>query len=246
MTQAMPSHPSRHLPLDGTYNVRDLGGYETRDGAMTRWRTFFRADGLHRIHPEAQATLLRLGARQVIDLRRTEELQAAPNVFAASDRVIYRHLSLLEDTPPVVQGDPTTGGHVSAYFGRAPGSSRILAHFAERAPGGVSLHGWRIAPVIAALLLGLVGVPDETIVADYALSSTYLSESYLADLKARVETWGYTWEQYQPLSISRPEFMASTLSHLNQKYGGSAAYLRDIGLGEVQLNQLRQAFLEEA
>ena len=27
----------RALDVEGAYNVRDLGGYETRDGRMTRW-----------------------------------------------------------------------------------------------------------------------------------------------------------------------------------------------------------------
>ena len=32
---------SRHLDLDGAYNTRDIGGYETLDGRMTRPRTLF-------------------------------------------------------------------------------------------------------------------------------------------------------------------------------------------------------------
>ena len=36
----------RRLRLNGVCNVRDLGGYETRDGGMTRWNTLYRAGNL--------------------------------------------------------------------------------------------------------------------------------------------------------------------------------------------------------
>ena len=244
MTEAM----SRHLPLEGTYNVRDLGGYATRDGGVTQWRTLFRADGLHRMSPEAQVSLLSHGVRQVIDLRRSNELETAPNVFAGSDRVTYRHLSLLVDELPLVQGDPTP--LVETYRcildERQEQVRTVLAHFAE--PDGLPavFHctaGKDRTGVIAALLLGLVGVPDETIVADYALTTTYLGDGFIAEMRERAEQRGYTWEQYQPLVISPPEFMASTLTYLRQTYGDSEAYLRGIGLSETQLEQLRQAFL---
>ncbi len=41
----MQDSPSRHLPVDGTFNIRDLGGYAAGEG-QTRWRQVFRADGL--------------------------------------------------------------------------------------------------------------------------------------------------------------------------------------------------------
>src|SRR6185369_10690856 len=78
---------SRHLPLDGTYNVRDIGGYTTRVGRRTRWRTLLRADSLHRLTAPAQAELLGCGVRTIVDLRHAGEHLAAPNVFAASSAV---------------------------------------------------------------------------------------------------------------------------------------------------------------
>ena len=38
--------PKRHLALAGTYNTRDLGGYPTEDGGMTRWQVFLRSDNI--------------------------------------------------------------------------------------------------------------------------------------------------------------------------------------------------------
>ena len=66
----------RHLGLEGLYNIRDLGGYETADGRRTRWRTFFRSDSMHDVPIRARAALLDYGVRRVIDLRTTGELEA--------------------------------------------------------------------------------------------------------------------------------------------------------------------------
>ena len=105
MQPSVSSELSRHLQLAGTYNVRDIGGYRTRQGRTTRWRMLFRADSLHRLPPEAQIRFLDHGVRTVIDLRRTDELEVAPNVFSAATRVTYRHMSLLPDKRPA-PGEP--------------------------------------------------------------------------------------------------------------------------------------------
>ena len=49
---------SRHLDLEGAYNIRDIGGYETVDGRRTRPRTLFRSDSLHNLTPDSQSALV--------------------------------------------------------------------------------------------------------------------------------------------------------------------------------------------
>jgi len=75
----------RHLAIEGTRNVRDLGGYETRDGRQTRWGRFLRSDGLQGVTAAGREKLLGLGLKTVVDLRRGSELAVAPSVFAAPD-----------------------------------------------------------------------------------------------------------------------------------------------------------------
>jgi len=95
--------PKRYLEIEGAHNVRDLGGYGTRDGGCTRWRRFLRADSLHGLSPAAQTVLLDYGVRTLIDLRRTKETQAKPNVFARSAGVAYHPLNMRVSPGQVIE-----------------------------------------------------------------------------------------------------------------------------------------------
>ncbi|MDE1997108.1 MAG: tyrosine-protein phosphatase, partial [Rhizobiaceae bacterium] len=63
----MEIHANRHLPIEGTFNIRDLGGYPAGE-AETLWRRVLRADGLHRIDEAGRDALVALGIKTVIDL----------------------------------------------------------------------------------------------------------------------------------------------------------------------------------
>ena len=238
---------NRHWPLAGTYNVRDIGGYRTHDGRTTRWRTFFRADSLHRLPPEAQAMLLHHGVRTVIDLRRTDELDTAPNVFATATNVTYYHRSLLPDVRPVPGPPRSLVDTYRLMLDERQEQIRTTLQLLVT-PGGLPgmVHctaGKDRTGVITALLLGLLGVPEETIIEDYALSTTYLGAPFLAEVQQRAIARGFTWEQYAPLVGSAPEYMQATLQHLHERYGGITAYIRGIGLSETQIATLQTALV---
>lgn len=36
--------PMIRLPLEKAYNIRELGGYGTKDNKLTKWQSFLRAD----------------------------------------------------------------------------------------------------------------------------------------------------------------------------------------------------------
>ncbi len=98
--------PSRWLPVEGAYNVRDLGGYRTEDGRMTRWRTFLRADDLYKLTDADQNLLTDYGVRTVIDLRGSDELAQLPNVLAKNPNVTYLHQNMDGDDPLRRDGEP--------------------------------------------------------------------------------------------------------------------------------------------
>lgn len=234
------SDDARHLPLEGTRNVRDIGGYPAVDGRRTRWRTLLRSDELTRLPPHAQSQLLETGLRQVIDLRWPEELERAPNVFRASPDVRYTWVPLLADDPTPHAG--LAGMYRHVFDVRAPQLARVAR--ALLAEGGVPAivgcaAGKDRTGVTIALLLDLVGVPTDVIVADYALSA-----GYFADPRTTIDAGDW---RHPPLIVeSPPEFMATALEHLDRAHGGARALLRREGLDDVQMDRLTELLTEVA
>jgi protein-tyrosine phosphatase len=237
----------RHLKLEGTHNLRDVGGYLTTDGRITRWRRLLRADGMHRLTEEAQRTLLATGLRTIIDLRRPRETEHQPNVFATATTVRYRHMPLYQ----VVMGDhdERTLGEIYRWIVDEcqPQIAAVIRLLAEpdALPGLVHCTaGKDRTGVIIALLLGAVNVPAETIIADYTISAENLRGAFTEETRQRVAAAGLNWATYQRLLISPEEFMHDLLAYLDTQYGGVQPYLRTIGIDGEELAILRDMLTE--
>jgi protein-tyrosine phosphatase len=230
--------PDRHLRLPGTRNLRDVGGYPAGSGRQTRWRTLLRTDALDRLPPASQATLLDLGLRQVIDLRWPEELDASPSVFRASDRVAYRAIPLLRDDPTPRVG--LAGTYLHMLDERGSQLAQVVRSLIE--PGGLPAvigcaAGKDRTGVAIAIVLSAVGVPDDVVVEDYALS--------LAAFASPVQDQHLTDWRGDALEVECvPEYMAGALQHLQRRHGGPHALLRRHGLTDAEIDRLTDLVTE--
>jgi protein-tyrosine phosphatase len=238
----------RHLMLEGSYNVRDVGGYTTEDGATIRWGRLFRADSLHRLSPQAVEILRQRGLRTIIDLRRPEEKEAAPNLLAGQPGIAYHHISLIGDRDP-----NTAPAHsLPEIYRRILDHSQeqiaqILTILAQEEGTPALVHctaGKDRTGIIVALLLTLSGVPQPQVVEDYALSSHYLGESFVKESQLRAAEAKVDWDLYQRFLTCPPEYMQETLDYLTHRYGGVHRYLTAIGIDEARQTALRCALLE--
>ena len=232
--------PDRHLALDGTRNVRDVGGYPAADGRVTRWRTLLRSDELTQIPVATADAFARLGLRQVIDLRWPEELEVAPNAFRASRSVRYTSIPLLADDPTPHSG--LAGMYRHVLDARGPQLAEVVR--ALLAEGGVPAvigcaAGKDRTGVTIALLLDLVGVPRDIIVDDYALSA-----HHFATPVAHVEP--DDWRSGSIVVDSPPEFIASALQHLDVHHGGARDLLRRQGVSDADLDRFVDLLTEPA
>src|ERR1700761_2889033 len=73
----------RRLPLEGTPNFRDLGGYETTDGRFVQWGKLYRSGVLTYLTPSDLTYLSQLGIRVVCDFRTKQENDVAPEKWIA-------------------------------------------------------------------------------------------------------------------------------------------------------------------
>jgi protein-tyrosine phosphatase len=262
----LETQPARDIRLVGLHNLRDLGGYETRSGQVTRWRRVLRADSLHKLTPEARDELIALGVKTVIDLRHADELEGGPNVLADHADVRYINVPLFAG----LSRSAADLAHSSGDTRNDAGSSQaappdlemlykgalercrdafreVITALSEPGDGVVLFHctaGKDRTGLIAALVLGVLGVPDETIIADYALTAERI-EPLLIELRADALAKGHDLGWYNRLLSAEPATMQATLEYLRAQYGGIGGYLETLGLDPSWREGLRARLLED-
>lgn len=243
----------RNLTVEGSYNVRDLGGYATADGQQTRWKVLIRAGNLDKVTQAGCQYLINYGVKTVIDLRDEWEVEDFPNVFAQVERVRYVNIPLI--------GDALSRDEVwrlaSENFARLDEFyiyylehcqqqiANIVGAIAESG-GGTVFHcyaGKDRTGLIAALVLGVVGVSPEDIAEDYAQTSQHIPHLVTAWRNYAVNN-GHDMRHFERDSGSTTETMVNTLNYLNKRYGGVSEYLLGCGVSVEQLAELRRRFVE--
>jgi protein-tyrosine phosphatase len=238
----------RHIRLAGTHNLRDVGGYPTTDDRQTRWGVLLRSDSLQALPPASQQALVTSGLQTVIDLRGEAEIARWPNVFAASEEVRYYNLPLT-NSPGMYAGDtpPTLFDLYRDYIDHHHDELRaIFEVIASPEAAPVLVHcfiGKDRTGLVTALALSAVGVPDEIIADDYALSYDLLLARY-EEIRAAILAEGQSLERFDPYVYSHRETMLETLAHLHARHGGAAEYLQAAGLPEEALAWLRAMLVE--
>jgi protein-tyrosine phosphatase len=244
---------NRHLNIPGTYNVRDLGGYLTQAGQVTRYRVLLRAGNLNTLSSAAQQQLIQYGVATVVDLRDEQEIQQFPTVFAQTDQVQYFNRPLLgtllnaDETWQAEKNDYTLLHELYCkYLERCQSQiGAVITTIAEQLPN-VVFHchaGKDRTGIIAVLLLAAVGVTDDAIAEDYSLSAS--------EIRHLVEQWriyavqhGQDMVQFERDVVSTPETAFAMLTYLNNQYGSVEHYLRVCGVTQFHLTQLRAHLLE--
>lgn len=240
----------RRIDLPGVLNFRDVGGYPVAGGGSVRWRTLFRSDALHRLDAAGAATLDGLGLRTVLDLRTQAEADLAPSPVRG--RVI--HLPLIGDLQelpvPTVPESPGSGLDLSTiyrYFVDECGD-RIASAITELTtddafPALVHCSaGKDRTGVVIALILAVLGVPDEVIAADYALSASYLDPEIPVIGQLRAST-GLGEGLTSALLASPPELILWVLDRVTAAAGSAEGYLRAHGVAGQALTRLRAALI---
>lgn len=248
--------PTRFVDTDGCFNFRDLGGYRTTQGrSSTRWRTLFRADGLHRLTDAGSATFTSLDVATVVDLRTPDEVADRSWTPPVGWSGTWRNVSLRSHTPdwshlPLAE---TEDIHFAAkhYLDTAvSGGAGLAAAVATlSAPGALPavFHcaaGKDRTGILAALVLRLLGVPADTVAEDYALSETATArweDSVAAGTPDDTQTaWSYV-----PPAMLRADrsSMLTFLRVVDADFGSIEAFAASIGIDSATVGRLRGALL---
>jgi len=242
---------TRAIALEGCLNFRDLGGYPTAEGRTVRWRQAFRSDALHLLTP-ADIAVVRddLAVRDVIDLRSSAEVRSEGQGPLAEEDIRFHHLPLFDGE--VRAEDRERAAQVSLadrYMFLAELAQdrigRVIGTIAT-ADAGAVFHcaaGKDRTGVISAIVLGLLGVPDDVIVADYVATQDNLDA--IVERLNSLEGYRTMLAELPPDTMhANPETMMEFLARMRSRHGTMERYAREAGLSDDVVARLRARLLD--
>jgi protein-tyrosine phosphatase len=248
----------RLLPLAQGSNFRDIGGYRTMDGRRVKWGLIFRSGGSAMLTPQDMAKVGALGLRNMVDLRSDEERQLAPSKI---DGVPY--MAVGYSMARMISGNLKNGGALYRNFPKqlAP-QMRLLFNVLKHQEGPVEYNcsaGQDRTGFATALILSALGVPRETILQDYHLSTRYRQPRFeLPPINAALypdNPVAKIFAHYQdnpayatPQPLRDPDgkaFLTSALEEIDGRWGSVENYLQqEVGVSAADIAMLKQAYLE--
>lgn len=241
-------------------NFRDLGG--RRAGAVAvRRGLLYRSAMTHDIPPDGLSTLAQeYGLRSVIDLRSDEEIAEYGTAPFASVGVSYHHhpVTSRQGSPPDIveryQREMRDGvfDWTASYLRMIESGGAAIREVFQviAAPGGMPtvfhcIAGRDRTGVVAALLLGLLGVSADDIAEDYAITGRHLHRQ--AHRFARqAERLNLTFEQMVAILDTEAEAMHRFLREITRLHGSIEETVLALGVPASTLQRIRALVLEPA
>jgi len=209
-----------------------------------------RSDILSRLTETGQQALLDYGIKTIIDLRSPQEVEKEPSfTIKHQDRhVDYLNLPLEKYYPYVsalINQAKTRGEVYCIILDHYPDAVvEIMRAIVKAQPGGIVIHcqaGKDRTGIVSALLLNLMGVPEEMISADYAESQIRLWPLYE---KTLAESGAKDDEDFWLKPTATAEMMDTMIDHINTRYDGIVKYLLGSGLSFEEMDRIKRRLLE--
>jgi protein-tyrosine phosphatase len=249
-------------------NLRDVGGWPTRDGRTVRRGLAYRAVTLHWLADGDMAAVEALGLRTVYDLRTESERSAEPDrAMDGVERVVVDVLADSQDAAPAglvaVLSDPKQAdellgdGKAETLFAGAyreivslpsalAGYRELFTGLADPARRPALYHcttgkdrtGWA-----TAALLTLLGVDRELVVREYLLTNEQLVPT-LEPVFRRFEAAGGDRAVLLPVLGVEATYLEASFDELERCFGTIESYFADgLSIDAAGQDVLRGAFV---
>ncbi len=239
----------RLLPMEGGFNIRDLGGYIGANGKKVVWGTFFRSDDLAKLSDTDIDYLASIPITTVFDFRTDKEAKETPDRFPYSVRNAFRRPLSPGNVSPaeIMHGNFNAYDDATAFmhtvYRELVSASHINAVYKElfqylqddnKLP--ILFHctaGKDRTGMAAAFLLLSLGVSKDTIIRDYMDSNTYLAGKYTKLIENN--------PQLATLYSVKSDYLLTAFKTMENLCGSIDTYLSHV-LG-INLDKMRTKYL---
>ena len=248
----------RIIQLENTINMRDIGGYTGLDGRKTKWGKVIRSEELNVITDNDVTYLESIGLKHIFDFR--DEKKAIRTPDRVPNGTEYHNMPALTGlpiAPPSAEAmqnlnvpDPI-GEFFKAVYGyqvkeRAQTFADVLKILAkDETP--ILFHcsnGKDRTGFMAALILLICGVPEETILSDYTLTNLTFDTACRRFTPHMVEEFGCDPDRIRDFFGVRPEWLKIQLDYIKNNYANVDAYFLDkTDLTQEDLDAVRAVML---
>lgn len=261
---------ARRLLLKGLYNARDLGGFPTADGGVTKFGVFVRSEAPCDLPDEDIGALKDYGITTTIDLRGSGEKNSRPSslkdvmdyiekplfneaaIYDDKDREASREEGGAQPPKPKHGHSQDWGEQYKQMAEEARGWAIDMLDIAANCDGGLLYHcttGKDRTGLFSCYLLSVCGVAREDIAADYCISQIYLAPVYARMRSGKMDLGpapdGADVPKMDDSFFKTPaEAMLTLIDYLVDKYGSVVDYLRLIGVSEETMDKIRNKFID--
>lgn len=261
----------RHIPMDGTPNFRDLGGYKSQCGRHVRSGCLFRSGVLSALSETDLQRMDDLNIVTICDFRRDEELQRDPTKLHAERPARIVHMPIDPGSRGSFFEQVAESGSVDKVsqdsFDMASFMVEINRAFALEHHGrfkqmlgeinqleadqGLLFHcsaGKDRTGFAAALILMCLDVSRELIKEDYMLTAQYFKPDIeISRLQKKYSDYGFerlTPELIRPMLEVHEHFIDGAFAAIDENFSSTEDYLQQVyGLGDAELANMRATLL---
>lgn len=240
----------KHLPMEGGFNFRDLGGMKTKDGKYVKWGKLFRGDELSKLTTGDLEYLSSIPLLSVVDFRDERETIREPDLKPESllhhyhcpiipgnlademdlslDELTSDHaITMMEEMYRLLVTDSDCVQHYKKLFEVIQDKTQVPLLF--HCTAGKDRTGMATALIYSAL-----GVDEQDIMEDYLSSNIYLKEKY------KNFTSGNSF--FKTLLEVNPLFLESAFKEIDKQYGSVERYLED--QLKVDISRMKYSYLQ--
>lgn len=245
----------RRVEMATIHNFRDIGGYEAMGGMSVRLGALYRADGLYRLalSEDDMEVVRNLRIRTVIDLRSDRELEERGRFPVDKHEVEFHHVPIIDKTwehtevPDFANDvDFLVWAYEQMLVDGRDKFRRAFSIIADGAQLPVVYHcaaGKDRTGLLTMLLLGVLGVHDDDIVHDYALSQEAMKRM-LQWLEVNFPEGANNMKSGPTYYMAaHPDAMYEIIRRLRERHGSFDEIARSFGVTSGSISALRAAML---